>query len=276
MDEQREEVYERIPWESLEGKGNDRQWLVIGVAGAVVAAVLGYSFMSNRARPPAAPQAIATTAPAGSNQIAAPPPVPVEPDPAPVPEPITEADLMAVDPERLVDAASAHARWLMREYLAADGSGAPSSVIESLLPADVPPPVGEVGAQVFVEWVDSMAVEQISASTYRVTVRARTMVARDGAPYERLSPEVYTVDINVADGQPMVLAPPRLIEQLEVDVPAMSLGEVPSLIVDEVLRLAPGAEVVGGIAGLNGYWDVVVLRPGADGMTRPMLISVGP
>ncbi|HSK06208.1 MAG TPA: hypothetical protein VK990_01725, partial [Acidimicrobiia bacterium] len=60
MEPERNEVYERIPWETLEEKKSDRQWMTLAIAGAIVLGALAYSFMSNR--PPAI--AVATTVPA--------------------------------------------------------------------------------------------------------------------------------------------------------------------------------------------------------------------
>ena len=50
MEPERNEVYERIPWETLEDKKPDRQWITLGVAGAIVlgavASVGAYIFVS--------------------------------------------------------------------------------------------------------------------------------------------------------------------------------------------------------------------------------------
>ena len=48
MTEERNEVYERIPWETLEKKGGDRQWLLMAFAVAVVVGALAFSFMQSQ------------------------------------------------------------------------------------------------------------------------------------------------------------------------------------------------------------------------------------
>ena len=45
------EVYERIPWETLDKQSGDRQWLVIAVAGAVAVGALAYSFVKSQPAP---------------------------------------------------------------------------------------------------------------------------------------------------------------------------------------------------------------------------------
>ena len=36
MEQERNEVYERIPWETLDQKKGDRQWIMFAVAGAIM------------------------------------------------------------------------------------------------------------------------------------------------------------------------------------------------------------------------------------------------
>lgn len=48
MDQERHEVYERIPWERLERPSGDRQWMLIALAAAVAVGALAFSFMKNQ------------------------------------------------------------------------------------------------------------------------------------------------------------------------------------------------------------------------------------
>lgn len=120
MESEREEVYERIPWETLEKKGGDRQWMVYAIAGAVTLGALAYSFIRNQPLPPArADQSVVTTIAASTATTAG---RPATPSSVASPVVVAEADLYAVDPERLVDRAAAHAEWVAVEYVSYDGS----------------------------------------------------------------------------------------------------------------------------------------------------------
>ncbi len=274
MDEKNQEVYERIPWESLEKQGGDRQWLILGIAGAIVAGSLGYSFMSNRAAPLPPPPTEATaavTAPATALAPSAPAPTPVQPAPSVV----TEADLYAVDPDRLAAEAAAHARWVVREFLASDGS-TEQGVLRSLLPADIPLPSTPEGVLVFVEWVDSVGVEEVDVGTYRVDVLARYMVSADGAEYQRVPPELFTLDIGVDAGVPRLLGAPAVNA---VDSPAtagLGLGAIPDAVAAAVEAIRPGSEIVGGYVDPGGTWKVVVMAMRLGGVVRPETVPISP
>jgi hypothetical protein len=274
MDEKNQEVYERIPWESLEKQGGERQWLILGIAGAVVAGSLGYSFMSNRAAPlPPPPTGAAAIAEAPATTFA-----PVAPVPAPAQPPpsvVTEADLYAVDPEHLASEASAHARWVVREYLASDGS-TEQGLLRNLLPADIPLPTTPEGVLVFVEWVDSVSVAEIAVGTYRVEVLARYMVSADGADYERVEPELFTLDIAMTDGIPRLLGAPA-VQAADSEVTAgLGLGSVPDAVAASVEALRPGSEIVGGHIDQGGTWNVVILATGPGGVIRPEMVPISP
>lgn len=274
MEEKNQEVYERIPWETLEKQGGDRQWLVLGIAGAVVAGSLGYSFMSNRPvlpEPPPTEAAAAVTAP--TTTLAAVPPAPAPAQTAP--SVVTEADLYAVDPDRLKAEAAAHARWVVREYLTQDGSSE-SGFLRALLPADIPLPSTPEGLLVFVEWVDSVRVAEVDVGTYRVDVLARYMVSSDGGDYQRVDPELFTLDIGIADGIPRLMGAPTV---KGVDSPAtgeLVLGAVPDAVAAGVEALSPGSEIVGGYVDPGGIWNVVVLASGPGGVLRPETVSISP
>jgi hypothetical protein len=276
MDEKNQEVYERIPWESLEKQGGDRQWLILGIAGAVVAGSLGYSFMSNRPAPlppPPTEAAAAVTAPPTTFAPVAPTPAPAPAQPAP--SLVTEADLYAVHPDSLAADAAAHARWVVREFLANDGSSE-QGILRSLLPADIPLPSTPEGVLVFVEWVDSVGVEEIDVGTYRVDVLARYMVSADGGEYQRVDPELFALDIVLTDGIPRLLGLPV---GKAVDSPAtaaLGLGAVPDAVAAGVETLRPGSEIVGGYVVPGGTWNVVVMAAGPGGVIRPEMVPVSP
>jgi hypothetical protein len=274
MDEQTQEVYERIPWETLEQRGKDKQWVMMGVAAAIVAGSLGFTFMSNRSIPP--PSSVATVTDPGSPppSTVAPAP-PLAPPPETVPSVVAEADLYAVDPERLMSAAAAHARWVIREYLAHDGSSDEKAILRSLLPADVPLPSLPEGVLVFVEWVDSVSVEEIDVGTYRVDVLARYMIATDGGDYQRVDPELFSVEIGVTDGQPHLLSAPSVTVAETVVTDGVGLDAVPEGVAASVEALRPGSQIIGGRVDGNGVWKVVVLTAGPGGVLRPETIAVG-
>ena len=156
MEPERNEVYERIPWETLEDKKPDRQWITLGVAGAIVLGALAYTWTSSRATVvptttlaasvPATPP-VASAAPPAAPAVA-----PVTTASAPTPVLTAEADLYAVHPERAIDRATAHAEWFIAEYLTVDGSEESRATLGALLPAGVPLPVAPEGTRVFVEW----------------------------------------------------------------------------------------------------------------------------
>lgn len=274
MDEKNQEVYERIPWETLEKQGGDRQWLILGIAGAVVAGSLGYSFMSNQPAPlPPPPTEVATAVTVPSTTLA--PVAPVAPPPQPAPSVVTEADLYAVDPDRLATEAAAHARWVVREYLAQDGSSE-QGVLRGLLPADVPLPSTPEGVLVFVEWVDSTGVEEVDVGTYRVDVLARYMVSADGGDYQRVDPEIFTLDIEMTDGYPRLLGAPGVRAIDSPTTAGLGLGGVPDAVAAEVEALRPGSEIVGGYVDQGGTWNVVVLATGPGGVIRPETVPIGP
>ncbi|REK21261.1 MAG: hypothetical protein DWQ40_04310 [Actinobacteria bacterium] len=275
MDDQREEVYERIPWETLEEKGRDRQWLVLGVAGAVVAGALAYSFVTSR---PVGPQPLAAVATTVDSSLLSPAPAPpiVPSTVSPAPTNVSEADLYAVEPERLVEAAVAHARWFVREFLAVDGSSDGQGVLRALLPADVPLPVVPEGVLVFVEWVDSIGVEEIDLATFRVSIVARYMVSADGGEYQRMDPELFVVDIGMADGTPRALSAPEILPLQLGAANAMPLGEVPQGVADSIEVSHAGSQIVGGRQLTDGSWSVVVLVSGPAGITRPVSTVVVP
>lgn len=223
MEPERDEVYERIPWETLEKKGGDRQWLVYAVAGAVTLGALAYSFTRNQpsaAVPVAEPTTLVSAAPADT-------PI-VESEAAAVPDPVvvTEADLFAVDPERLIDRVAAHAEWLAVEYVGRDGSDQSRQTLASLLPAGLELPEAAAGTQVFVDWVTASEITQTGPSGYLVEVLVRSLLSTDGSGFVRQPPQMLTVAVSIdGSGEPMITALPEVapvtIKQLEPEAAAL-------------------------------------------------------
>lgn len=275
MEEERNEVYERIPWETLEQKSPDRQWMLFVVAGAIVLGALAYSFMNSR---PVAP------APSATPEIAADPVAPiatVPPAVAPVPVPatagpvvISEADLYAVEPERLLDQATAHAEWFVAEFFTLDGSEESAQTLASLLPSGIPAPTSEDGARVFVEWVRAVDVEQIGPLRFRVSVLVRSLRADGDEVYVRQAPMMAVVEVEVDETGPRVVLPPT-IEKAESPKPAaIHLEAVPDDIAGVVAQMTGSSEIVGGIPLPDGGWQVVVIAVGPDGVIRPQTVTV--
>jgi hypothetical protein len=268
MEPDRQEVYERIPWETLEKKGNDRQWLVYAVAGAIVLGALAYSFMRNQptASPPPPETVTAATAPATT----APSHMGSTPSTVASPLVVAEADLYAVEPERLVDQAAGHAEWFSVEYVAFDGSQQSEETLRSLLPGDLPLPEAPDEVQVFVDWARATSVTRTGPMSFDVDVLVRSLVSAGESGFVRQRPMVVSVPVEIGDdGRAMVAGVPvvdvaELGGSVELDV-----GDVP----DEVLsQIEPPGEVVGGLQRSDGTWDVVVMTEWSDGVRRPVLI----
>lgn len=276
MEEHTDEIYERIPWESIENTGRDRQWLAIGVAAALVAGALGYSFVSNRGPalpPPSEPQAadVVESAPVPE---AIPPVAPPSTGASPVV--VSEADLYAVPPDQLAREAASHAEWFMIEYLTVDGSGSDNSTLRSLLPAHIPLPSVGPDVLVFVEWIGASAVEEVSPGVFRVDVAARYMVAEDGATYVRVPPENFTVDVVLSDGGPTVTEAPTSSPAVHSTPPSGAFSEVPESVGLQVLERYPEAELVGGNQLADGSWRVTFMNARVGGVTRPESMLVTP
>jgi hypothetical protein len=274
MEPERNEVYERIPWETLEEKKPERQWLMLAVAGAIVLGALAYSFMSNRAAPV---PVVTTIAGAGTTTVPVAVPVPeaaLASTPPAAPVATAEADLYAVHPERIIDRAAAHAEWFAAEYLTLDGTEQGRAALAALLPAGMPLPVAEEGTRVFVEWVRAMAVEEIGQLVYRVTVLARSLAATGDAEYQRQAPLQLDVDVSVAGDLPQVVMAPRVTPVELGPVHQLALAPVPDEVGATALQQAGGSEVIGGTQAADGGWQVVVLAATPDGVSRPVAVTV--
>jgi len=279
MEGERHETYERIPWETLQSPRPDRQWILYLVAGAVVVGALAYSFVSNRPSPTnPVDQQIATgptltIAPVPPGTAAAPPAAPPPTVPA-GPVVVSEADLFAVDPERLRDEAVAHAEWFAAEYLTLDGSQAASESLAALLPAGIPPPVADGETLVFVEWSRAVASEEIAPLVFSVDVLVRWLLSGSEGIYVRQAPTIVTVEVEIGESGPRVTMPPVIGPVPAGDPAVPALVEVPEDVASAAVKSSGATEVIGGIAGPDGSWRVVVMAPGPDGVVRPQTVVV--
>ncbi len=270
MDEERNEVYERIPWETLEKQGGDRQWLLIAVAGAVAVGALAYSFMKNQ--PPPAPVAQVAEAVAESPVTwSTSPPVPVSAVITPLV--VAEADLYAVNPERIIDQARAHAEWFAVEYFGMDGSDESQTTLGSLLPSGIPLPDAPEGVQVFVDWVGAQTVTETAPLTYDVEVMVRSLMAQGEEGFVRQPTRVVTIGVVIGDdGLPRVARPPMVTVQ-GVSSP-MTLALTPLPAETQVQVESVYGPVIGGEQLPDGRWRVVVMAQGVDGVRRPTTVVV--
>lgn len=266
MDPERQETYERIPWEALESRRRDPNKTVMIVAAAVAVGALAFSFTRNQPIAPT-PEAVApTTVTVGS----------VAPVPSTVASPpmvVAEADLYAVEEDLLVDVARAHAEWFAVEYLAFDGSEASRQTLASLLPAGVPVPEAPAGTQVFVDWAGSTAVTEVAPTIYQVEVIVRSLVSGADGAFVRQSPRRLFVEVALGpDGSPRVTRPPQTVVSDTAEPEEMALQTVPEALRAE-LEATVGT-VVGGEAMADGSWRVVVMAVDPDGVTRPRTVLV--
>ena len=270
MESERNEVYERIPWETLEKKSTDKQWLLMAVAGAVVLGALAYSFVINR--PAQTPSLPPTTVPQALPESSVLPPAAAAPPPSLVL--MAEADLYAVDPERWLDRATAHAEWFVAEYFTVDGSAESAETLRSLLPTGLPVVDPPKEISVFVEWVRTLDVEEIAPFAYRVRVLVRLLVANGDNPYVRQAPVVATVEVAVDETGPRVLMPPEVGPADVTSQETLSLTPVPPDIEALAFSTSGAIEVLGGRLLDDGRWQVVIVGPGPDGVSRPMTVTI--
>jgi hypothetical protein len=267
MEPERDEVYERIPWETLEAPRNDRQWLVYAVAGAVVLGALAYSFVLNRP----VPQPVAETLPSASSVPATSAVTSAVSTPSTVPSPVVvaEADLFAVDPERILETAATHAEWLAVEYVSTDGGE--ETTLASLLPAGIPLPGTPDGTQVYVDWAGVRSVTPTGPGSFMVEVLVASLVAHGDEGFVRQAPLVVGVPVLVdEEGQVRATSVPTISEVPLSPVPDLALTEIPP---EVAAALPEDGEVLGG-RQTDGGWEVVMMRVGADGVTRPVSVEV--
>lgn len=271
MEKERNEVYERIPWEHLDKQSSDKQWLLVGLAGAVALGALAYSFMKNQpveplAAAPTVEQPVAATAPPAA-------PMTSTSTPSTVASPlvISEADLYAVDPQQLADAASAHAEWFAVEYFSVDGSAESSEALLGLLPKGVPMPEAPQGTQVFVDWVGTHHIVQVGDFDFTVQVLVRSLVSTPESGFTRLPVRLIEVEVSLGvDGEPRIVSAPVVLEASAPIPGRLELTEVP----EEVrVAVSDAGDPVGGLRGADGSWRVLVMSTGPDGVNRPVMVD---
>ena len=266
MEQERDEVYERIPWETLEKRESDRQWMVYAVAGAVVLGALAFSFMRNQPVPPP-PEALATTTPTPTVITVA----PTTPSTVASPIVVSEADLYAVDPDLLAARAASHAEWFTVEYVAFDGSERSAETLAALLPGGLPVPTAPNGTQVFVDWAGVRSITQTSPAHFEVEVLVRSLVSNGDPGFVRQPPLVALVEVTIGDdGEPRISGAPR-VAAVEPGSPAqLSLIPLPEPVAAQLDSVS--GEILGGMVREDGTWEVVVVAEGPDGVKRPVTI----
>ncbi|MFP3913302.1 MAG: hypothetical protein ACLFWM_00375 [Actinomycetota bacterium] len=178
-DEHDVEVFERIPWESLEGKP-DRRWVMYVAAGAVVLGAVGVSFGRQMAAPP--PTAPTSPTASTSPTLASPPsstvPATIPPRAEQTHPTWTEADLMALPVESVERSAVAVAEWFVVDFFTRDDPG---------------------GDRSFVEWARAWELEWLASDRMHVTVVVRRLAASGEEPYQRLEAEAWEVEVELGE-----------------------------------------------------------------------------
>lgn len=241
------EIFERIPWESLE-KNPDRRWIAYLLAGALVLGAVGVSLgrqlTAGSALPPdPAPITTTVAAPPSTNPAIRPTTVPetTAADQGP-PGAWTEADLMALSDVPLELAAATTAEWFVVDYFTRDDPGEGRS---------------------FVDWAGSLETVWIDPTTIEVTVAVRRLAAVPGAEYRRMAAEAWTVTVELGEegwsvvGGPVEAGP----VELSVTIPAID-ASVPA----EVAAILDGEEI-GGAVEVGGRWLAEVEWVDAAGLS---------
>lgn len=210
MEDHDVEVFERIPWESLEQNPN-RRWIPYLVATALVLGAAGVTIGRGTITPPVEqPAVVATTTVPMADTSAE----PVVDDPGsadathrpPQESTWSEADLMALPEGAVETAAMAVAEWFVVEHFTRED--------------------GDEGRS-FVDWARAGELTWMDPTTVDVTVLVRRLAAEGDDPYQRLPAEAWQVTTELDDDQwvvthgPVQVAPPTL----ELSVPSLD-GQV--------------------------------------------------
>lgn len=178
MDEERDvEVFERIPWESLEDK-TDRRWMAYALAGVIVLAAVGVS-LGRQMTPGLEPVPTTTGEPSTTLGTVAPSTTAEVAAASPGPTTWSEADLMALPGETIETGAMAVAEWYVVDFFTRDD------------------PEGD---RSFVEWARAWQMEWDTPTSARVTVLVRRLAAPAAEPYHRLEEEAWDVEMEL-DGE---------------------------------------------------------------------------
>lgn len=188
MEDRDVEVFERIPWESLE-QNHDRRWLGYLLAGAILLTAVGVTI----GRGTAAPAPVTVTP--GTSVAVSPPTTgqPAEPVAVTTTSPALweEADLMALPVASLELEAAAVAEWFVVDHFTRDeGSDGRS----------------------FVDWARAARLSWTDTTTAEVTVLIRRLAAAEEEPYQRLPLEGWKVTARLRDRGWVVVDGPMAVE----------------------------------------------------------------
>lgn len=248
------EIFERIPWESLE-KGSQRRWWVYLGAAALFMGGIGISIGRGTASPVA-------PAPADTTQV-----VPIaEEEVAPPPSIITsttmatsgtwaEADLMAAPVPGLETSAASLAEWFVVDHFTRDGSS------------------GEEGRS-FVDWAGPIAFEWVESGGAEVTVLIRRLATPGEGSYQRLPDEAWKVVLSLDDTGWKVVDGPYSAQPADSVV---DIDPLDSSVPDQVGELA-GDEPVTGASRIGPDWVIEVDWVDDAGLSWPVrrLLPDGP
>jgi hypothetical protein len=276
-----DETFDSIPWERLLADPADRRRrLITGLS--IGLAVLAVSVSLTRTLWPVPDTAIVSSQPFDD---AAPPVTTSTTAPRPVPSPqplISEADLLAVDPEGAMRAAAGLAEWFFSEYFTVDTPGRWGAVADSVLPVGIGAP--PEGTRTFVDSVHVLSTEQTGSDRFLVTAVVRRLVDRDGSGFERVTPDRFAVEVVMGATGPVVTGPPRPVageaigagsgpdwEEVPPAVEAAATEQVAAL---GLVAVTPAGGVSAAGARLAEGWSVVLLVADPAGMTWPVTVTV--
>jgi hypothetical protein len=177
------EIFERIPWDSLR-PSPDRRWWAYVVAAAIVMGAVGVSVGRTWGSPaPTVPSVVTTTPTVQTTPAAAPAqtgeaPLEMSPPPSTTSTLWSEADLMAVPEERLLQTAAATASRFVVDHFTRDEGD-------------------DGGGRSFVEWAEATATTWTAADRVTVTVVARRLAAGGDEAYRRVPDEAWEVDLRL-------------------------------------------------------------------------------
>lgn len=273
-----DETFDSIPWERLLADPADRRRrLITGLS--IGLAILAISVSLTRTLWPvpgtAASSRTTDQALPTITTTAAPPVAPTQPL-------LTEADLLAVDPDDTRRAATGLAEWFLAEYFTIDTPGRWGLVAGAVLPAGFGPP--PEGARTFVDSVHVLSTEQTGSDRYVVTAVVRRLVDRDGSGFTRVGPDRYSVDVIMGASGPVVDGPPRPVagEAIEAasgpewsEVPPETLAAAVEQVAALGLEAVPAADGEPGLGARRADgWAVVVMVTDSAGMIWPLAIAV--
>jgi hypothetical protein len=242
------EIFERIPWESLE-KNPDRRWIAYLLSGALVLGAVGVSLgrqlSAGSALPPDPAPIVTTTLAVLPSTLATVGPTTVPETTAAdrvAPGARTEADLMALSDVPLEMAAATAAEWFVVDYFTRDDPGEGRS---------------------FVEWAGSLETTWIDPTTIEVTVAVRRLAAAPGIDYRRMGPEAWRVTVELGDEGWSVVEGPVEAGPVELSV---TIPEIDAPVPAEVAATLDGEEVVGAVE-VGGRWLAEVEWVDAAGLS---------